>query len=35
VNEREVPREGNQYIISSQHLDAVKPVRKLINELLP
>jgi iron(III) transport system substrate-binding protein len=35
VNEREVPRAGKQYIISSQHLDAVKPVRKLINELLP
>lgn len=35
VNEREVPRQGREYVISSQHLDAVKPLRKLINEVLP
>jgi len=35
VNESELPREGKQYIITSQHLDAVKPVRELINRLLP
>lgn len=35
VDPREVPKEGVNYIISSQHLDAVKPLRKLINELLP
>lgn len=35
VNPSEVPREGKHYLISSQHQDAMKPLRRLMKELMP
>jgi iron(III) transport system substrate-binding protein len=35
LNSNEVPREGKPYLISSQHQEAVKPLRQLIKKLMP
>lgn len=35
VNPREVPREDRQYLVSSQHQEAMKPLRQLMKELMP
>lgn len=35
VNPNEVPRDDRPYLISSQHQDAMKPLRQLMKELMP